>query len=70
LVITETQIKWQTIYEEVLKRKEEIDQKHIRPYLKVLLNKVALLGLQGDTKKKAEDVLMYSTLFQNAALAT
>ncbi|MCL5969991.1 MAG: hypothetical protein M1450_00615 [Patescibacteria group bacterium] len=54
--------------EEALKRKEEIDQKTLRAYLQKLLNKIESLRHEQDQQKIAENALMYSTLFQNAAL--
>lgn len=54
--------------EEALKRRREIDTKTIKPYIKKLLNKLDVLVQEKDIQKKAEDALMYSTLFQNAAL--
>lgn len=55
-------------FEEVLKRRDEIDQSLIEPYVKKLLSKLESLKSENDNQKKAEDALMYSTLFQNAAL--
>lgn len=55
-------------YEEALKRKAEINTQILKPYLRTLLNKVELLSLQKAQLQKAETALMYSTLFQNAAL--
>lgn len=52
---------------EALKRKEEIDVSMIKPYVKKLLDKLTVLEREKDRDKKAEDALMYSTLFQNAA---
>lgn len=55
-------------YEEALKRKAEIDTSKIKPYVKTLLDKIELLQLEKDDMQRAEDALMYSTIFQNAAL--
>lgn len=54
--------------QEALKRKTEINQKEIKPYLKDLLKKLPSMLRQKDKQKLAEDALMYSTLFQNYAL--
>lgn len=54
---------------EAFKRKREIDSTKIRPYLKNLLTNFDKIKLEKDEKRKAEDALMYSTLFQNASLA-
>lgn len=54
---------------EALKRREELDQTSLKPYLRKLLSKLDSLVDEDDQGKKAEDALMYSTLFQNAALA-
>lgn len=55
--------------QEALKRKQEIDMTKIKPYLQKLLSKVDKIYDEKDEKQKAEDALMYSILFQNAALA-
>ncbi len=55
-------------FTEALKRKKEIDQKSLKPYLKKLLGKLDGLTSQKDNQKIAEDALMYSILFQNASL--
>ena len=54
---------------EALERKKEIDIYMVKPYVAHLLGKMELALQSGDREKKAEDALMYSTLFQNAALA-
>ncbi len=54
--------------EEALKRKKEVDLKKVKPYIKDLLNKLEEMKNEKDKQKVAEDALMYSTLFQNAAL--
>lgn len=54
--------------DEALKRREEIDRKDVRSYVSDLLSKLESLKNESDTVKKAEDSLLYSILFQNAAL--
>lgn len=54
-------------FEEALKRKAEIDQNSVKPYLRTLLNKIEKITAQKDPQKIAEDALLYSILFQNAA---
>lgn len=54
---------------EALERKKEVDIYTVKPYVANLLGKMELALLSGDREKRAEDALMYSTLFQNAALA-
>ena len=49
-------------------RKEEIDISHIDSYIIKLLDKMGKSFKISDNSKKAEDALMYSTLFKNAAL--
>ena len=56
-------------YSEALKRREEIDQKHLSPYLIDLLEDVENLQEIEDSAQKAERSLTLSTLFQNAAVA-
>jgi hypothetical protein len=53
-------------FEEALKRKNEIDIKELKPYLVKYLNKLENVKKE-DNNKAAEDALLYSTLFQNAA---
>ena len=53
-------------FEEALKRKNEIDIDELKPYLINYLNKIENVKKE-DNGKAAEDALMYSTLFQNAA---
>lgn len=53
---------------EALKRKAEIDQSSLKPYVKRWLATVEEKGSQSNTQDIAEDMLMYSTIFQNAAL--
>jgi len=54
--------------EEALKRREEIDEDKLKPYLKKFYNKLPEILDQKDEKKIAEDALTYSTIFQNYAL--
>lgn len=50
---------------EALKRKNELDQKTIKPYLLNILNEMEkYLGTKND-QEKAERFLMYGTLVQN-----
>ena len=56
-------------FEEALKRKKEVDLREVKPYIKDLLNKLENIKNEKDKQRLAEDALMYSTLFQNAALA-
>lgn len=53
--------------EEALKRESELENQQLDSYLKNLLEKTKkiLLSQKAD---RAEDILMYSTLFQNFAL--
>jgi hypothetical protein len=55
-------------YSEAIKRKEEIDIKTIKPYVKKLLGNLDSLTVQKDKAKIADNALMYSVLFQNIAL--
>ncbi len=52
--------------EEALKRKNEIDIDELKPYLVKYLNKIENVKKE-NSDKAAEDALLYSTLFQNAA---
>lgn len=54
--------------DEALKRVDEVDSTALKPYINVLLNKVKNLQEIHDNNDKAEQALMLSTLFQNAAL--
>ncbi len=56
--------------QEALKRKNEIDTEKIKPYIRNLLIKIEKSLQSEDRKQQAEDALMYSILFQNAALAS
>ena len=51
---------------EALKRRNEIDHASLKPYLIHLLNNMENLPKE-EQKRAAEDALLYSTLFQNAA---
>lgn len=53
---------------EALLRKKEIDKSKVKPYIVKLLENMELLLKSTDNERKAEDFLMYSTLFQNAAM--
>lgn len=53
---------------ESLMRKYELDKVATRPHIKLLLSRLDHTLAQKDSKKRAEDALMYSTLFQNAAI--
>ncbi|MEK7451014.1 MAG: hypothetical protein AAB662_03715 [Patescibacteria group bacterium] len=55
-------------FEEALKRKQEVDVSKIKPYVVDLLDKFEKIKFEKERDKRAEDALMYSTLFQNAAL--
>lgn len=54
--------------EEALTRRSEIDKNQVNPYIKKLMDALDGIAQEKDTQKKAEDALMYSILFQNAAL--
>ena len=53
---------------EAFNHKKELEGYNLRPYLKKLLADIDRMLAQGKPKEVAEDALMYSTLFQNAAL--
>lgn len=55
--------------EEALMRKSEIDKNQLSPHIKKLMDALDRITKEKDTQKKAEDALMYSILFQNAALS-
>lgn len=55
-------------YMEALKRKKELDNKKLKPYLIKFLDKLDDLNKQ-EEMKAAEDALLYSTIFQNAAIS-
>lgn len=54
--------------EEARARREELQKVNLKPYVRRLLLEIDDVLKQNDHKKLAEDALMYSTLFQNAAL--
>lgn len=54
--------------EEALKRKNELDIGSLEPYVQKLISGMDESLKNSDNQKKAEDALMYSTLFQNASL--
>jgi hypothetical protein len=54
-------------FEEAIKRRDEVDKKKVRVYLREILNNLDQLIFQEDDQKIAEDALMYSALFQNAS---
>ena len=51
--------------EEALKRKEEVNYNQVKPYIKDALQKLPAVLSQKDSRLTAENILMYSTLFQN-----
>ena len=53
---------------EAIKRKKEIDLVTVKPYIKNLLGKLDNIEMEKDKQKIADNILMYSILFQNAAL--
>ena len=55
-------------FEEALKRRNEIDSANLKPYLVKFLNDMENLNKK-DLKKAADDALLYSTIFQNAAVS-
>lgn len=54
--------------QEALARKREVNKKSIKDYVVQLLDDMELSLTKANNERKAEDALMYSTLFQNAAL--
>jgi hypothetical protein len=54
--------------QESLMRKKELETIATRPHIQLLLSRLDNTLAQKDSKKRAEDALMYSTLFQNAAV--
>ncbi len=53
-------------FEEALKRRDELDNSNLKPYLvKFLKNMENLKNKRND--RAAEDALLYSTIFQNAS---
>lgn len=55
----------QRFSEEAQKRRKEIDETHLQPYLQAILHKLDGLWREQDKTKIAEDSLMFSTLLQN-----
>ncbi len=55
-------------YLEALKRRNELDNKNLKPYLIIYLNKLDKLAKE-EKHRAAEDALLYSTIFQNAAIS-
>ena len=53
--------------EEAIKRREEIDKNFLENYLVKLLDRLDDIKKEKDLKEVAEESLMFSTLFQNAA---
>jgi len=53
-------------YLEALKRRNELDKNDLKPYLAIFLNRLDKLNKE-KKDKAAEDALLYSTIFQNAA---
>lgn len=53
--------------QEAMQRKKEMNLEKVKPYIKKLLGELDGMANK-DNDAKAEDALMYSTLFQNAAL--
>ncbi len=51
--------------QEALKRKQEINEKEIKPYIKTILNNLDTILHNVHTEKIAEDSLMISTILQN-----
>ncbi len=54
-------------FAEAMKRRSEIDQRKLKPYVRKILTNLDKLIFQAK-EKIAEDALMYSVLLQNAAL--
>lgn len=57
-----------TFYREALKRKKELDENDLKPYVKKFLNNLDSIGRE-EKIKAAEDALLFSTVFQNAAVS-
>lgn len=58
----------QKFWQEALLRRGEIDKSKLKPYIAELLDNLEHLNNTQDKQKLAEDVLLYSILFQNASL--
>lgn len=54
--------------QEALKRKAEIDARYEAEYINKILNTLSKTLSQKDKERLAEEVLMYSTIFQNYAI--
>lgn len=54
--------------DEALKRRNEIDDKDMKPYIKKILKNLDSLFQEHNTEKLAEDSLMFSILLQNYLL--
>jgi hypothetical protein len=57
----------QRFFEEAMKRRDEIDKKSLKPYLVKFLKDMENLNNEKNDRA-AEDALLYSTIFQNAAV--
>jgi len=55
-------------FQEAIKRRNELDDKSLKPYLVKLLTDMEKLKNE-NKDKTAENALLYSTLFQNAAVS-
>lgn len=55
---------------EALERSRELDIKDLPQYIQKLLSKMEASLSNNDNSRKAEDALMYSTLFQNYVVST
>lgn len=55
-------------FQEALKRRNEIDNNNLKPYLIKFLKDMENLKKE-EKGKAAEDALLYSTIFQNAAVS-
>ena len=53
-------------FQEALKRRNEVDQKNLKPYLIKFLKDIENLNKK-EKERAAEDALLYSTIFQNAS---
>lgn len=53
---------------EALKRKSEVNEKELEPYMLVILGKLDQILSTSNQSRKAEDALLYSTLIQNYVL--
>ena len=53
-------------FQEAMKRRNEIDNTNLKPYLVKFLNDMENLNKE-EKKRAADDALLYSTIFQNAS---